>query len=106
MYIEREGKKYQLTAEELLEANAEFVTNWMKTTLEADFGIPENFSQEYAEWAYNRYSEGNGETEYKCIELAAKEYERFQKLILGFRKPPVPSATVVIQDTVTDSRGL
>ena len=43
MYIEREGKKYQLTAEELLEANAEFVTNWMKTTLEADFGIPENF---------------------------------------------------------------
>lgn len=33
MYIERDGKKYQLTAEELLEANAEFVTNWMKATL-------------------------------------------------------------------------
>ena len=45
MYIEREGKKYQLTAEELLEANAEFVTNWMKATLEENFSIPENISQ-------------------------------------------------------------
>lgn len=32
MYIEREGKRYELTAEELLEANAEFVTNWMPET--------------------------------------------------------------------------
>lgn len=68
MYIERDGKRYQLTAEELLEANAEFVTNWMKATLEENFSIPENISQKYAEWAYNRYSEGNGETEYECID--------------------------------------
>ena len=48
----------------------------MKATLEENFSIPENISQKYAEWAYNRYSEGNGETEYECIELAAKEYEK------------------------------
>ena len=86
MYIEREGKKYQLTAEELLEANAEFVTNWMKATLEENFSIPENISQKYAEWAYNRYSEGNGETEYECIELAAKEYEKVPETDFGLQK--------------------
>ena len=86
MYIEREGKRYELTAEELLEANAEFVTNWMKATLEENFSIPENISQKYAEWAYNRYSEGNGETEYECIELAAKEYEKVPETDSGLQK--------------------
>ena len=105
MYIEREGKRYELTAEELLEANAEFVTNWMKATLEENFSIPENISQKYAEWAYNRYSEGNGETEYECIELAAKEYEKVPETDSGLQKATC-AATVVIQDTVTDSRGL
>lgn len=34
MFIERDGKKYELTAKELSDANTEFVTNWMKSTLE------------------------------------------------------------------------
>lgn len=74
MFIERDGKKYELTAKELSDANTEFVTNWMRKTLEEDFDVPEEFSQDYAEWAYDRYSEGNGETEYRCVELAYDEY--------------------------------
>ena len=41
MFIERDGKKYELTAKELSDANTEFVTNWMKSTLENDFDVPE-----------------------------------------------------------------
>ena len=50
MFIERDGKKYELTAKELSDANTEFVTNWMRKTLEEDFDVPEEFSQDYAEW--------------------------------------------------------
>lgn len=76
MYIERDGKKYELTAQELSDANTEFVTNWMRETLENDFDVPEDGSQEYAEWAYDRYCEGNGETEYQCVKLAYEEYQK------------------------------
>lgn len=76
MFIEREGKKYELTAEELAEANSEFVTSWMRKILEEDFDVPEEFSQGYAEWAYERYCEGNGETEYQCVEKAYAEYQK------------------------------
>lgn len=74
MFIVRDGKKYELTAQELSDANKEFVTNWMKSTLENDFDVPEDESQGYAEWAYDRYSMGKGETEYRCVELAYDEY--------------------------------
>lgn len=74
MYIERNGNKYELTEKELSDANTEFVTNWMRRTLEEDFDMPEEFSQDYAEWAYERYCEGNGETEYECVRLAYEEY--------------------------------
>lgn len=74
MFIERDGKKYELTAKELSDANTEFVTNWMKSTLENDFDVPEDESQGYAEWAYDRYSRGQSETEYRCVELAYDEY--------------------------------
>ncbi len=33
MYIERDGKEYELTYEELSEANTKFVTNWMESVL-------------------------------------------------------------------------
>lgn len=79
MFIERDGKKYELTEKELSDANTEFVTNWMRKTLEEDFDVPEEFSQDYAEWAYDRYSEGNGETEYECVEKAFDEYEKNKK---------------------------
>lgn len=75
-YIERNGKKYELTAQGLSDANTEFVTNWMRKTLENDFDVPEDESEGYAEWAYDRYCEGNGETEYRCVELAYEEYQK------------------------------
>ena len=83
MFIERDGKKYELTAKELSDANTEFVTNWMRKTLEEDFDVPEEFSQDYAEWAYDRYSEGNGETEYRCVELAYDEYLEDHQVFQG-----------------------
>lgn len=66
--------KPKLTSQELSDANTEFVTNWMRETLENDFDVPEDESQEYAEWAYEKYCEGNGETQYQCVELAYEEY--------------------------------
>lgn len=74
MYIEREGKRYELTQKELFEAYTVFRKSWMRSTLEEDFDIPENISQKYADWAFDLYSEGNGKTEYECLELAVKEF--------------------------------
>ena len=68
--------KPKLTSQELSDANTEFVTNWMRETLENDFDVPEDESQEYAEWAYEKYCEGNGETQYQCVELAYEEYRK------------------------------
>lgn len=79
MYIERNGRKYKLTAEELLEASSEFATNWMKNTLENDFNVPEELSGSYAEWAYKLYCKGDDETQYECLEKAYAEYEKDKK---------------------------
>ena len=73
MKITRDGKEIELTAEELEEAHAEFVTNFMRMTLETDFGVSPEDSQDLAEQAYDRYCEGNGETEYECIEAVYSE---------------------------------
>lgn len=40
-------------------------------TLESDFGIDEKNSEKLAEAAYEKYAEGDGKTEYECIEWAA-----------------------------------
>ena len=45
MKITRDGKEIELTAEELEEAHAEFVTNFMRMTLETDFGVSPEDSQ-------------------------------------------------------------
>lgn len=55
MKITRDGKEIELTAEELEEAHAEFVTNFMRMTLETDFGVSPEDSQDLAEQAYDRY---------------------------------------------------
>lgn len=73
MKITRDRKEIELTAEELEEAHAEFVTNFMRMTLETDFGVSPEDSQDLAEQAYDRYCEGNGETEYECIEAVYSE---------------------------------
>lgn len=82
MKIIREGKEIELTSEELASAHAEFVTNFMRKTLEEDFDVAPEDSQQLAEQAYDRYCEGNGETEYECIEAVYSESgEDEEKLI-------------------------
>jgi len=51
-------------------------------TLEEDFDVAPEDSQQLAEQAYDRYCEGNGETEYECIEAVYSESgEDEEKLI-------------------------
>ena len=76
MKIKRGNREYILTEAELFEAHKEFVINFMMSELEETFGMSKAYTIEYAEKAYERYSEGNGETEYECIEWAEKEYEK------------------------------
>lgn len=69
--IVRDGKEYELTSEELAAANAEFVTNFMKSEMMGRCEISdEELAEELAEKAYDRYCEGNGETEGECIDWA------------------------------------
>lgn len=71
MKIVRDGKEYELTPEELAAASAEFVTNFMKSEMMGRCEISdEELAEELAEKAYDRYCEGNGETEGECIDWA------------------------------------
>ena len=82
MKIMRDGKEYELTSEELAAANTEFVTNFMKSELMGRCEISdEELAEELAEQAYDRYCEGNGETEGECIDWAflAKKKEKRRK---------------------------
>lgn len=67
---------FELTKQELFEANKEFIINYMKDTLEYDFRVNKNVSLELAEQAYEIYSDGNGYTEYESIEQAYEEYQK------------------------------
>lgn len=71
MKIKRNGIEYILTTEELFSAHREFVVNFMRDTLESDFGTDEKDSEKLAEAAYEKYAEGDGKTEYECIEWVA-----------------------------------
>lgn len=71
MKIVRDGREYELTSEELAAVNAEFVTSFMESELMNRCEISdENLAKELAEQAYNRYCEGNGETEGECVDWA------------------------------------
>ena len=73
MIIKRDGKEYELTYEELSEANTEFVTNWMKKKLIEDFNVPEDIAADCAAMAYDHYCDEEG-SEYECVELAYDDY--------------------------------
>ncbi len=80
MVIHRDGKCYKLTEKELYAALQElvvinFTKDFMKNKLQTSYGYGSRKAKVIAEMAYERYSEGNGETEYECIEWADKEYE-------------------------------
>ncbi|SCH17017.1 Uncharacterised protein [uncultured Clostridium sp.] len=76
MKIRRGNREYVLMEDELYRAHKEFVASFMIDRLEVDFGVPKAYAIEYGEKAYDRYCDGDGETEYECIEWAAEEYEK------------------------------
>lgn len=80
MKIKRGKKEYTLTQEELYQAHKEFVTKWMQEVLQDDFQIPEERAEELAQKAYDKYSEGNGETEYECVAWAAEQKKQYFKV--------------------------
>lgn len=87
MKIIRDGKEYELTTEEILQAHQEFVISFMQDILERDFDIPEKRSKSLAKLAYDHYAEGHGETEYECIEWAA-ERDPGEKFYFTFGTDP------------------
>ena len=71
-----EGKPFEfsLTNEELTEAHKEYVIAFMSNVLQNDFGVSSEDATLVAEKAFDMYSEGNGYTEYECVQLAYKEW--------------------------------
>ncbi len=74
MDIIRDGKTYTLTEEEVAMAHAEFVTAFMEKELINSYDMDEQEAKEAAKSAYDLYCEGDGKTEYECIEQACNEY--------------------------------
>lgn len=64
----------KLTSEELAQANAEFVTEFMRNKLIEDFGVSEEKADELSNAAYDKYCKGDGLTEYECIEAVVEEW--------------------------------
>lgn len=50
------------------------VTSFMQMTLQNDFDMEETDAIEVAKDAYQYYCEGNGDTEYECIQKAYDEW--------------------------------
>ena len=58
------------------EMHEELVISWMQEVVMEDFDIKDkDKARDLAEWAYDRYCDGNGETEYECVEWAYDQYE-------------------------------
>lgn len=74
MKIIRDGKEFELTHEEMMEAHDQIVTEFMTNVLIDDFGLDIEEAKDLGEVAYDRYCEGEGETEYECIEWAYNQY--------------------------------
>lgn len=73
-----EGKEVTiiLTHEEISQANTEFVTEFMRNKLIEDFGVSDEKADELAIVAYEKYCEGNGLTEYECIEAVVDDWKK------------------------------
>ena len=57
MKIQRDGKEYTLTAEEVMEAHEEFVTSFMAAELENSYDVPHKYSKDLAKEAYDMYAD-------------------------------------------------
>ena len=67
-----EGHVEAVLKAEKYEAHKDFVKEWMRSTLITDFDIDEQAAGTLSEFAYDRYCEGNGETEYEAVEWAVE----------------------------------
>ena len=59
MKIQRDGKEYTLTAEEVMEAHEEFVTSFMVAELENSYDVPHKYSKDLAKEAYDMYADSS-----------------------------------------------
>jgi len=72
--------EFELTHEEIAQANAEFITDWMiSVLLDNNSEMSEEEAQEYGQAAYELYCEGTGYTEYECVEKMAEQYKQDHK---------------------------
>lgn len=63
----------QILAVKRHEIHRQYVIDWMIDTIMDDFDIEDaDKAEDLAEMAYERYCDGNGETEYECIEWAVE----------------------------------
>lgn len=79
MKIIRDGREYELTHQEMEEAHDQIVTEFMTNVLIDDFGLDIEKAKDFGELAYDRYCEGEGETEYECVEWAYDKFVEWSK---------------------------
>ena len=73
--IERDGKTYELTEEEIGEISEVHVKNFYVGEILDNFtDVPAIDVEDLAESAYIQYCRGDGRTEYECLEDAYQEY--------------------------------
>ena len=72
--IERNGKTYELTHEEISKAHEVHVKNFYCNELSENFDVPEKDINDVADSAYEEYCNGDGRTEYECLQDAYDEY--------------------------------
>lgn len=98
MKIIRNGQEFELTEEELSAAHTEFVVNFFRGEMETSFDIPTSHSLELAQKAYDMYAEGDGKTEYECIECIVDEFRKQIKKMLIEKAPEYKVETTKITD--------
>lgn len=69
-----EEELHTLIQEKNKKIHDQFVTDFMKGELINQFDLSEEDAEDVAENAYELYCEGNGETEYECIEEAYRDF--------------------------------
>lgn len=73
MTIYRDGKAIELTEEEIAQVAKVFQLGFYQEELRDSFYVPESKYNDIAERAYELYCEGDGKTEYECLEEAVDE---------------------------------
>lgn len=66
---------YGINSVELNESKRQYI-NWAMEVLSDDFEVEdEDVARDAAEWAWDKYTDGDGYTEYECIEMAVDEFD-------------------------------